>query len=158
MKSNLIQPIHIKLTRSKPILGLLASVSMVCCWILLTLPIALYFRLVIIALILVSSAYFILRDALLLLPSSWQTLEVDSKGELSISNKKGQKFEPTLAESTFIHANLTILNFKRNGFRLALSPIILFSNTENADALRRLRVWLRWFGHQEDLTVADLAA
>ena len=95
-----------------------------------------------------------LRDALLLLPWSWQKLEVNNKGELSISNKRGQQFQPALAASTFIHAACSLLNFQRSecklgGFKLALPPVILFVHADNRDELRRLRVWLRWFKHLE---------
>lgn len=157
MRAVLLQPIYIKLMPSNLLLGLLGIVSIACCAILLSLPIPLYIKLVIIALILASSTYFILRDALLLLPWSWQSVDVNSKGELTITNKHGQQFQPTLAPISFIHAACTILNFKRKGFKLALLPVILVTSAENENELRRLRVWLRWFKHQDDLSAADLA-
>jgi tellurite resistance protein TehA-like permease len=152
-----MQPIQIKLMPSTLLLGLLLAISMLACAIMASLPMALYFKLVIIALILVSSAYFILRDALLMLPWSWQMVDVNSKGELTISNKRGEQFQPALAANSFIHAACTILNFKRVGFKIALIPVTLFSSAESENELRRLRVWLRWFKHQEDLSVVDLA-
>ena len=159
MRPVLLQPIHIKLMPSNLLLGLISGVSIACCLIVASLTISLFIKLIIIALILASSVYFILRDALLLLPWSWQILDVDNKGELTISNKRGEQFQPTLAPSSFIHVACTILNFKRIGFRFSLSPVILFSNIENTDELRRLRVWLRWFkhqqSHQDDLSAAD---
>ena len=159
-----MQPIHIKLLPSKLLLGLLLAISIVACAIIVSLPIALDLlnsfttKLLIIALILVSSAYFIMRDALLMLPWSWKTIDVDNTGGLKITNKRGQVFQPTLAPSSFIHAACTILNFKRDGFKLALTPVILFSSAESENEVRRLRVWLRWFKHQEDLSASDLAA
>lgn len=157
MRHDFLQPIYIKLMPSKLLLGLLLAISIVACTIIISLPIALFLKLVIIALILASSAYFILRDALLLLPNSWQIVEVDSKGELTISNKNGLKFQPKLAASSFIHAACTIINFKREGFKFVLPAVVLLSSTENENELRRLRVWLRWFKHQDDLSVVDLA-
>ena len=158
-----MQAIHIKLLPSTLLLGLLAAISIIACAIIVSLPIALgslnsfTTKLVIIALILFTSTYFICRDALLMLPWSWQSVAVDSKGELTITNKRGEQFQPTLAANSFIHAACTILNFKRNGFKLALPAAILFTNAENENELRRLRVWLRWFKHQ-DSAEADLAA
>jgi hypothetical protein len=67
-----LQPIHIQLLPSKLLLGLLSGVSIACCLIMMSLPIVLILKLVIIALILLSSAYFIARDALLILPNSWK--------------------------------------------------------------------------------------
>lgn len=156
----MMQAIHIQLLPSKLLWGLLGGVSIAACAILLVLPISLYLKLAIIALIVASSAFFILRDALLILPNSWKTLEVDSKGNLTLINNNNEKFQLMPAPSSFIHAGCSVLNFKREGFKFAPPPVILLPNAEYADELRRLRVWLRWFKHaenQEDL-VADLAA
>lgn len=161
MRHDLLQVIQIKLMPSTLLLGLLLAISIIACAIIVSLPIALYFKLLIIALILFTSAYYMLRDALLQLPNSWKTIQVDNKGVLTVTNKSGKQFQPTLASSSFIHAACTILNFKNKGFKLALAPVILMTSTENENELRRLRIWLRWFKHtgsnQEDLS-ADLAA
>ena len=163
MRAVLPQAIQIKLLPSYLLLGLLSAVSIACCAIILLQPISPLIKLFIITLILLSSAYFSCRDALLLLPWSLQWLEVNHKGELTITDNRGQQFQPALAPSTFIHAACTILNFKRNHFKSALPPIILFAHTNNQDELRRLRIWLRWFKrielvNQKDLSAADLAA
>jgi hypothetical protein len=162
MRHDLLQAIHIKLMPSTLLLGLLLAISIVASAIIVSLPVALYIKLLIITLILLTSAYFILRDALLMLPNSWKIIDVDNKGELTMTNNSGQQFQPILASSSFIHGACTILSFNRKGFKLALLPVILFSNVENENELRCLRVWLRWFkhdktGHQEGLS-ADLAA
>jgi hypothetical protein len=156
----MLQSIHIKLMPSKLLLGLLLAISIIACSIIVSLPIVHGVKLVIIALIVASSAFFILRDALLRLQNSWKILEVDNKGELTLSNNKGQKFQLIPAPSSFIHAGCSVLNFERKGFKLALPPVILLPYAAHADELRRLRVWLRWFKQEEDqddLSV-DLAA
>lgn len=153
MKPILQQPIHIKLKPSRMMLGLLVFIPMVCCLILIVLPIPALLQFGTILLIMLSSGYYILRDALLLLPASWQALEVNAKGQLRLINKRGQPFEPTLAGNTFIHARVTVLNFKRNGFGLALPPVVLFTRADNENELRRLRVWLRWGKPNALLTV-----
>ena len=168
MKPALPQVIHLQLMPSYLLLGLLSGISIACCWIVLQQAISTGVKLLIIALIVVSSIYFIVRDALLMLPWSWKVLEVDHKGELTLVNQRGQQFQPALAASCFIHEACTILNFKGNGFkynvfRLGLQPVILFSSSKNDNELRRLRVWLRWFKHgkshnQEDLSAVDLAS
>ena len=151
MRAVLPQAIQITLLPSYLILGLLGGVSIACCLILLSLPILFIIRLVIIALIFASSGYFIARDAMLLLPSSWQMLEVDIKGELTLTNKRGQTFQPRLAASSFIHAKLVILNFQRESFKLALPSVIFVLNQQDTkhkiEEIRRLRVYLRWFKH-----------
>lgn len=144
MKPILHQAIHIQFKPSRLMLGLLSLISIICCWILLALPIAPTIKYIGVILVVASSVYFILRDALLTLPWSWQVLEIDTKGILTIKNMRGQVCKPNLVGSTFIHANLTILNFKREGFKCALPPAILINAGDNMDDLRRLRVWLRW--------------
>jgi hypothetical protein len=141
------------------ILGLLSILSIICCLILWSLSMSIAIKVAIITLIFATSAYFILRDALLTLPWSWQVVDVDNKGVLTVTNKRGQQFQPELTSSSFIHGTCTILNFKGDGFKLVPPPVILFTNAKNQGELRRLRVWLRWFRHQDDdLSVSDLAA
>ncbi len=154
MRPTLAQPIYIKLMPSKLMLGLIVGVSIISSVILLYLPILVSIKLAIIALILASSTYYILHDALLRLPWSWQVIEVDSKGKLKIVNQRGTQFQPALAASSFVHAKLTILNFKSFNFKSAifwrpLPPVILFTSTQNADEMRQLRVWLRWNKHSK---------
>lgn len=160
MKPVLPQAIHIQLMPSYLLLGLLSGVSIVCCWIVLQQVISVDIKLAIIALIVMSSAYYIVRDALLLLPWSWKMVQVDYKGELTITNQRGQQFQPVLAASCFIHEACTILNFKGhefnyNVFRFGLQPVILFNSRKNDNELRRLRVWLRWFKHEKSHNQED---
>ncbi len=147
MQSILLQPIYIQLKPSNLLLGLLVCISIICCTILLSIPIPMIIRLAIISLIILTSTYFIFKHALLRFPSSWKTVEVNHKGVLIITNQRAQQFQPMLADSCFIHTHLIILNFKRVGFRFCLPPAILFLRAENTDELRRLRVWLRWSKH-----------
>lgn len=159
MKPILHQAIHIQLKRSYLMLGLLCVISIVSCLTLLVLPLMLMFKLAMGLCVIASSIYFSLRDALLLLPSSWLFLDVDTQGQLTMTNQRSQSFKPMLADSSFIHTKVTLLNFKRSTFKLGLPPAILVTQLENADALRRLRVWLRWGKpnkqHQDDLMAAD---
>jgi hypothetical protein len=149
MKPILHQAIRIHLKPSHLMWVLQSLISIISCWILVVLPIALVIKLVMISLVIASSLYFILRDTLQVLPWSWQVLEVNNKGQLSLINRCGQQFQPALAESTFIHAHLTIINFKRKDICLGLPPVILPAtlankDLESEDQIRRLRVWLRW--------------
>ncbi len=146
MKPILHRAIRIQLQSSHMMLGLLSLISMICCWILLALPIVAAIKFVGILLVALSSLYFVLRDALQMLPQSWQVLEVDSKGQLMLINQRGQQFQPVLAENTFIHAKLTIINFKQTA-GLKLPPVILAGSQGNINELRRMRVWLRWAKH-----------
>lgn len=162
MRNNLQQPIYIKLEQSSLLMGLISIVSIVSCLIILNIPIEIWVQVLLLILIVVTSTYFVLRDALRLLPWSWQTMQVNSGGELMLTNKRGLQFKPALAASCFIHEYLIILNFSRDGFKLALAPVILLNLNLNLnlslnqvnfnqDAIRQLRVWLRWFKHHNVL-------
>jgi hypothetical protein len=146
-----LQPILIELQPSKLLLGLLCAISIVACVILAQLPFSILIKCVLIILVLVSSAYFIWRDALLRLPTAWKSLEVTAQGVLKLTNNRGEIFEPILAASTVVHALVTILNFK-HGFNLRrMPPVIIFTSQVNQEGLRKLRVWLRWWQHQEEV-------
>lgn len=145
MKTLYTKPIVIQLLPSTLLLGLLLAVATFSSLILWTLPIILTTKLVFIGLVVVSSLYFIARDALLILPWSWRRIEVDSKGVLTLTNNRQKRFKPELATSTFVHEYCVILNLKNQGVNWALSPVLLLEHTDNANALRRLRVWLRLY-------------
>jgi hypothetical protein len=157
MKPVLPKAIVIQLLPSPLLLGLLVVVATVSAMIILILPIALLIKCAVFLLIIASTLYFILRDALLTLPWSWQSIEVDVKGILTLTNKRQQQFTPQLAATSFTHQYLTILNCKRDGLKWALPPVLLLpSFLENSvnqsggdDALRRLRVWVRLFKHDK---------
>lgn len=153
MRPNLSHTISIKLMPSKLLLGLIGCVSIVSCLILCYLPIAFLIKLIVIVIVLASSLYFILRDALLLLPWSWKVVEIDSKGQLKVLNQRGETFMPVLHASSFVHATFCILNFKSERFKRALPPIILISRAEQAEEHRRLRVCLLWFRVDEKFMI-----
>lgn len=156
MRPSLTQTIYIRMMPSKITLGLIVLVSIISCVILWFLPIFLVIKIAAISVVLLSSIYFSLRDALLLLPWSWQLLEVNSKAQLTITNKRGEQFLPALHEASFIHAKLCILNFKSKPFKLGLAPVVLFNNVENVEEMRRLRVWLKWSkANQQDADTLD---
>jgi hypothetical protein len=149
MKSILHQAIRIQIKPSQLMWVLQGLISIISCGILIIVPIPIAVKGVMIVLVIASSLYFVLRDSLQMLPWSWQVLELNNKGQLSLINRRAQQFHPTLAESTFIHAQLTIINFQRKGYRLRLPPVILLAALDNKDManedqVRRLRVWLRW--------------
>lgn len=157
MKPILPKAIVIQLLPSPLLLGLLAVVATASAMIILILPIAIAIKWAVFLLIIASTLYFILRDALLMLPWSWQTIEVDVKGVLKLTNKRQQQFKPQLAATSFIHQYLTILNSKSAGLKWMLPPVLLLpsfsesltNQSETKDALRRLRVWVRLFKHDK---------
>lgn len=143
--------IAINLKPSWILLGLLAVISIVSCTMLLILSMHWLFKLSLILLVLSTTVFYVCRDGLLLLPQSWQQLEVSSKGELRLRNRQGQQFTPILSATSFIHPLLVILNFEQPSlkqwrFNNRLPAVVLISGV-NDDQHRKLRVWLRWWKH-----------
>lgn len=157
MKPILTKSIALTLVPSLLLLGLLTLVATASATIILFAPVILPVKCAVFLLIIATSVYFILRDALLVLPWSWQTVEVDVKGVLKLTNKNQQIFKPHLAITSFTHEHLTILNFKRDGLKPALPPVLLLpsfvlkeaDSFKNHEEIRRLRVWMRAFKHDK---------
>jgi hypothetical protein len=152
MKARLNQAIEITLRPSLLLLGLLVGIAILSCVILTILPMSFAIKLLLMMIIVFSTLYFILRDGLLALPWSWQQVQVSSLGELRLINQQGQQFKPSLQASTFIHPQLVILNTKtrnpKKWFNFSLPPVIVFPSNDQQH--RQLRVWLKWWKHEEE--------
>ena len=151
MKAQLIQAIDIAMKPSLLLLGLLGVISTISCLIIITLPMHSLFKLLLLSVIVISTGYYILRDALRLLPWSWQRVEVGATGQLKLTSKHGKQFTPVLAATSFIHPWMIILNAQPTAYRKrlfgGLPALILFAN-HHEQQHRQLRVWLRWWKHQ----------
>ncbi len=156
MKAQLIQAIDIAIKPSLLLLGLLGAISIISCVVVITLPIHSAFKLLLLSVIIISTAYYTLRDALRLLPWSWQRIEVSATGQLKLTSKAGKQFTPVLTATSFIHPRMIILNMQTTNDRQhlfsGLSALIIFANdlfaNQEAQQHRQLRVWLRWWKHQ----------
>jgi hypothetical protein len=150
MKARIIQAIDITVNPSFLLLGLLCLISILSCVIVIMLPMHGLFKIGMLIVIIVSTGYYTLRDALRLLPSSWQRLKVSCNGQLQLMNKQGKQFTPYLAPTCFIHPWIIILNIQPTTDRQrlfgVLPAVILFA--DDTQQHRRLRVWLRWWQHQ----------
>jgi len=151
MKNQLIQAIEIRVKPSLVLLGALSLISILSCLVLLALPIPLMVKWLMITIVICSSFYYTLRDALHLLPWSWQTITVSSRGQLRLSNQRGEQFTPVLQASCFIHHKLIVINAKsldqQHSIKRALPPVIIFLQADSQQH-RQLRVWLRWWQHE----------
>jgi hypothetical protein len=153
MKVRLIKAIDIAIKPSSLLLGLLCVISILSCLAIVVLPMPMLFKLTILIVIVASTGYYTLRDALRLLPWSWQRIEVSATGQLKLTNKQGEQFSPDLASTSFIHPWMIIINTQPSTYRQrlfgALPALILFADYDEQQH-RQLRVWLRWWKHQEN--------
>ncbi len=152
MKMHLTQTVDIVIKPSFLLLGLLGLIAISSCWIITILPIHTLFKFFLLSAIIISTIYYSLRDALGVLPWSWQRIEVNASGQLRLTNQRGEQLTPIIAPTSFIHSRMVILNCQRADQTKywfgALPPLIMFADSA-AVPHRHLRVWLRWWRHSE---------
>jgi len=152
MKMHLIQAIDIDIKPSFLLLGLLGLIAISSCWIITILPIHALSKLFLISMIMISTTYYSLRDALGLLPWSWQRIEVSAIGQLRLTNHRGEQFTPSIAPTSFVHSKILIINSRQTNQTTlwfgSLPPLIMLADHHTASH-RHLRVWLRWWRHSQ---------
>lgn len=150
MQQPLIPPITIEMMRSTLLLGLQSAIAIVSAFCISQLPVSGPLKLLAMIALSATTLYFIMRDALLLLPWSWRAIRVDSQGVLHLTSRKGVTIQPLLSATTFIHPQLIILNLQATaGLRARKAPVILFAEQTTQQNHRRLRVWLLWWNKQQ---------
>ncbi|MGB0128237.1 MAG: hypothetical protein WBP72_11420 [Rhodocyclaceae bacterium] len=81
---------------------------------------------------------------LLCTPTSVLGLELGPSGTLQVLQKDGGRLGVVVAPDSTIFPFFVVLRFRANGERLCRS-IVISQDSTSTDALRRLRVWLKWF-------------
>jgi hypothetical protein len=159
MRERTLPSIHIVLKPSFIILGLYLLISILSCLSIVISPLAILIKLLSLILVILSLVYIILRDVLLVLPWSWQSINIAASGELRLLNNRQQQLTVAVLPSTFNHPWLTVLNFKRTTVAMGWRSSVVLTRWQVHDrqAYRRLRVWLKWWPHQaEDDALAVL--
>lgn len=146
MKSRSIPTVYIEFKSSKWILGCYVFISIASVGCLLLVPILYWLKLILVIIVLIVTMYVMMRDVFLLLPWSWQSLMVNSKGEVLLTNRRQQVYQPILHASSVNFSALTVLNFKRTSLNLCWrsSCWMTPSQVHDAGKYRKLRVWLTW--------------
>jgi toxin CptA len=138
-----VKPIQLNLKPSYWLAALFAASSLGASIIVLCMPMLVSLKIFICVPIALSAAYFIAQDALILLPWSFTSLALDNKGELSVTRRDGLVGLASVLPSSFVAAYLTVLNMRINSSRWRRN-LILSPDRVDAEAFRRLRVWLLW--------------
>jgi toxin CptA len=99
-------------------------------------------KLAMLLLIILSLAYYLARDVLLLLPDSWRDISLDRK-DVSVVTSRGTVLTGHVANSTLVSPYLVILCVKPEGQRLLVSRVI-FPDAISARAFREFCVHLRF--------------
>jgi toxin CptA len=90
-----------------------------------------------------SLAFHVRRDARLAAPQSIVGFEVGEDGSSLLRTRNGNALEARLLPDSFVTPYLCVLGFKPAGRRFA-RYVTLLPDSLDADAFRRLRVWLKW--------------
>jgi hypothetical protein len=150
MKTRAIPAIQVTLKPSYIVLGCYLSVSILSIIALLLTQLSWIVISGIGLLIIIATIYWILQDALLRMPWSWQMVEVTSLGKLRLTNQRHETFETNVLPSSVNHPWLTVLHVKRASrqFGFRNSAMLTPWQVSNLGQYRQLRVWLKWGNHQ----------
>ena len=136
-----LTPLLIVLKPSRMLVVILLIAHAVSGVLILILPLALWLKLVGIAIIVLASFYYVRRYALLRTPTAVRELRMLSDGRLEIFRSDWQP--ATLLGEQFIHPMLTIIRCRAETDRWPVS-IVLLSDMLDAESFRALRVRLKW--------------
>ena len=149
-----VKPLRLTVQPSRWLAALFITVSLAACVIVLCMPprfwseflglelLALKFLACFV--IIAATAYAIAQHAWLILPGSCRMLELDAQGNLQWLCHDGTRQDAVVLPDSFVSARLTVLNVKIGRKR---KSVLLTPDRTEAEALRRLRVWLRWGRH-----------
>ncbi len=66
----------------------------------------------------------------------------EAEGEWALRDAAGNAMMGRLLPGSYLHPQLVVLNFARNGERWRLRRVVILADMLDADSFRRLRVWL----------------
>ena len=89
-----------------------------------------------------SMAYYVLRDARLLLNSACVALRLEDE-RIALIDHKGEEVAGALLRSSMVMQHLVVLNIAVQGRRWERN-VVFMSDSMDAESFRRLRVALKW--------------
>ena len=138
-----LKPLVVVLKPSRILVTILLIAHAVCAVLMVMLPLAIWLKLLGIAIIVVASFYYVRRYALLITPTAVRELRMLSDGKLEIFRKEWQSAE--LVGEQFVHPLLTIIRCRSETDRWPVAIVIL-NDMLDAESFRALRVRLKWRG------------
>ena len=144
-----MKPITLNFKPSFILSTLLLTMSVLSSWLVCLVPLSASLLCISLLLIWLAAIYALAGDGLHLFPWSPVGLHVNSKNQLDILCKDGQRLsDVSLGIDSVITPWLTIVRFKPQdaGYlqRWLSRPLLILPDSSNAQDLRRFRVWLLW--------------
>jgi toxin CptA len=135
--------LRIDLKPSRRLAGLLIAAYLLAAATVLALPGPVWARLAAIGAIAFGLVPPLRRHALLIAPTSCVALDVHQDGTAKCLQRSGSMVDGQVLGDTFVNPLLTVVRLRRaeDGRR---DSIVLLPDSAQADALRALRVWLRF--------------
>lgn len=111
-------------------------------------PLPVFWRMLMMVLVCLATAFSIWRYALLALPSSVVAIQVNSKNQLQLVRKDGQQLAVQVQSSSVVTSTLTMMNCHLNEAtfwqKTVMQHVVILPDMVEAESYRQLRVWLRW--------------
>lgn len=138
-----VKPITLDFKVSRLLVGVLSIAGIGACVIIICMPFSAVLKLLLCSLVLLATGYHVADKGFMLLPWSCIALRLNTKGELTASTRAGDEYIVDILPDSFVASYLAVLNYRVSG-KKGQRSILLLPDSTDADAYRRLRVWLRW--------------
>jgi toxin CptA len=143
-----MQPIQLNLKPSVTLCLLLVLMTVGVCSIVILQSWQWPIKLALLLLIALASIYALLLHGLLRLPWSVVALTINSSQQLQIRRRDGTLLDVLVHGSSVVLPYLTIINNQPESAKWwqlsAMRSVIILPDAVDANAYRRLRLWLRW--------------
>jgi toxin CptA len=133
-----------KLYPSRIFLALLLTAYSLAILVVFILPVAAWIRYTLGCLLLFWLTGYVLRDVLLILPSSWVAMRLEEE-KVVLFCRNGKELTGKILPGSLVTPLLTILNVSLPGKRFARN-VILFPDSLDQQRFREMRVQLKWGG------------
>jgi len=141
-------PLQLEFKPSVSLCILLVLMSVGACGIVVLQSWQWQIKLALIMLIVPTTIYALLLHVWLCLPWSVVAININSMQQLQLAYRDGSSRDVVVQGSSVVLPYLTIINTQPAAATwrqwLAKSSVIIFPDAVEANAYRRLRVWLRW--------------
>jgi len=117
--------------------------------VLLPLAVPTWAKPVLLALIAASLARALLRHACLRTPGALVVIELGENDSANVRNRDGEWQQARILPTTYVSPVLSVINV-RVPPRTRARHMVIAADSLDAEAFRRLRVWLRWKYRQEE--------
>ena len=110
--------------------------------IVFALPIQITAKLTIVGLLAGVLTYYLFRDALLLLSTSWIELRLQEE-DVVLVTRSGKEISGRIMAGSLVTPVLTVLNIMPDN-KMTIKSVIIFIDSMHTEDYRNLRVLLRW--------------